>query len=75
MTDITGREYIYGIAQDTNGAPYLFNIGELVRCKDCKHYREVTTNYGICYERPNVITSQKADDFCSYGERKGGDSE
>lgn len=44
--------------------------GELVLCKDCKHYRKVTKNYGICTERPNVITSQKADDFCSYGGRR-----
>lgn len=48
---------------------------ELVRCKDCKHYRKVTKNYGICTERPNVITSQKADDFCSYGAYKGGGDE
>lgn len=48
---------------------------EVVRCKDCKHYRKVTENYGICYERPNVITSQTPNDFCSYGERKGGDDE
>ena len=42
----------------------------VVRCKDCIHYSKVTKNYGICHERPNVITSQKADDFCSYGERR-----
>ena len=69
MKDITGREYIYGIAQDKNGAPYLFNIGELVRCKDCKHYGATDCQiqesfYGI-----------KDFDFCSYGERKGGDDE
>lgn len=50
----------------------IYDMVEVVRCKNCIHYRKVTKNYGICYERPNVITSQKADDFCSYGERKGG---
>lgn len=41
----------------------------VVRCKDCRHYQEVgDTHYGICYERPNVITSQKDEDYCSYGE-------
>lgn len=43
--------------------------GELVRCKDCKHYGATDCQiqesfYGI-----------KDFDFCSYGERKGGDDE
>ena len=60
MTDITGREYIYGIAQDKNGAPYLFNIGELVRCKDCRHWE--TDSHCDGY--------RSAEDFCSWGERR-----
>ena len=63
MTDITGREYIYGIAQDKNGAPYLFNIGELVRCKDCRH-RDLFS----CPLADNDF--QKDEDFCSWGERR-----
>ena len=46
------------------------NTIDIVQCEDCKHYRGITTHYGICNERPNVITSQKDDDFCSYGERR-----
>lgn len=64
MKDITGREYIYGIAQDKNGAPYLFNIGELVRCKDCRWYK---------YDSYCSKTEDReidADNFCSYGERR-----
>ena len=60
--------------EDVDALPTVDAV-EVVRCKDCKHYGKVTKNYGICYERPNVITSQKADDFCSYGERKGGEDE
>lgn len=68
MKDITGREYIYGISQDKNGAPYLFNIGELVRCKDCRH-RDLFS----CPLADNDF--QKDEDYCSWGERKGGDDE
>lgn len=50
---------------------------EVVRCKDCKHYKpqkksahwENRANY--CNR---VVTIKvQPDDFCSYGERKGGD--
>ena len=51
------------------------NAVEIVRCKDCKHYRpqkksahwENRANY--CNR---VVTIKvQPDDFCSYGERKG----
>ena len=74
MKDITGREYIYGIAQDKNGAPYLFNIGELVRCKDCRYHKKINrkAKSGMCYK--DIVASTWNDDgFCSRGERKGGD--
>lgn len=64
MKDITGREYIYGTAQDKNGAPYLFNI---VRCKDCKNYRSDGGAMMICEVTDCYMND---DDFCSYGERK-----
>ena len=35
--------------------------GELVRCKDCRHY-----NDGDCDEMPKLVNP---DDYCSYGER------
>ena len=38
---------------------------EVVRCGECK-YKDDILNY--CYENDRNI---KADDFCSYGERKG----
>ena len=47
---------------------------QVVRCKDCKHYivEGITTQYGWCHEYKHSVDE---DDFCSYGERKGGDSE
>lgn len=42
--------------------------GELVRCKDCNH-RDLFS----CPLADNDF--QKDEDFCSWGERKGGDSE
>ena len=41
---------------------------EVVRCKDCRH-RDLFS----CPLADNDF--QKDDDFCSWGERKGGDSE
>jgi len=43
--------------------------GELVRCKDCRHYLidEFTATTGWCYEIKNSVNE---DDFCSYGERR-----
>ena len=50
------------------------NSIEVVRCKDCKHWRKDTVfcgymPYGEASERVNWY----ADDFCSYGERKDSD--
>lgn len=78
MKDITGREYIYGIAQDKNGAPYLFNIGELVRCKDCKYWQAQEVGIvecSVCTRIHDMVFEMGADGFCSKGERKGGDDE
>ena len=55
------------------------DLVEVVRCKDCKHWDEYHNGSldgpgmgnGICIEDPhNWIDHRKADDFCSYGERK-----
>lgn len=44
---------------------------QVVRCKDCRYYQKIAyTNRGICHEKPNRITSQKDDDYCSYAERR-----
>ena len=52
---------------------------EVVRCKDCKHYKEFRTKRNkqimrLCYRmgKNDMEYSVKPDDFCSYGERKEG---
>lgn len=40
----------------------------VVRCKDCKYYKPDEYECGCDYGLPCV----KADDFCSYGERRTG---
>ena len=45
---------------------------EIVRCKDCKHYRD-SFPYNTCDVFDAMATD--ADDFCSYGERKGTEDE
>ena len=73
MKDITGKEYIYGITQDKNGAPYLFNVGELVRCKDCRYFKKIAerSDSGLCH-RDIVASAWKENGYCSRAKMKGG---
>ena len=45
----------------------------VVRCKDCKHYEIHKPKVLENCERNGYIIPMRPDDFCSYGERKGGD--
>lgn len=60
------------------------DVMPVVRCKDCKHYRNYQN--GLCYLHTEPKTNARGysgdavcvepDDFCSYGEKKdGGDAE
>lgn len=49
-------------------SPYE-NMGELVRCKDCKYY-EQWTNRKICMPLGSYYGSTQPNDYCSYAERK-----
>lgn len=66
-------------------AEYLYefpaaDVAPVVRCKDCKHYRNYPN--GLCYLHTEPKTNARGysgdevcvepDDFCSYGERKNG---
>lgn len=42
------------------------DVAPVVRCKDCKYYKPDEYECGCDYGLPCV----KADDFCSYGERR-----
>ena len=43
------------------------DVVEVVRCKDCKHYKAVVSTCGNCYRTTCI---QHTEDFCSYGKRK-----
>lgn len=42
----------------------------IVRCKDCRYWKNFNNVQGICHERPNIITTEQYDDFCSHGEKR-----
>ena len=49
---------------------------KVVRCKDCKWWKDNIGYYSVSFCPWNEdIGVPDADDFCSYGKRKGGDSE
>ena len=56
------------------------DVAPVVRCRECKFYREFRTKrYNqlmcLCYRmgKHNMEYPVKADDFCSYGQRKEAD--
>ena len=66
----------------TNGFDRAFNetptidAVSVVRCKDCRHWsgcKSTMHNNHLCgrAKEQNVDYWTRADDFCSYGERKG----
>ena len=48
------------------------DVAPVVRCKDCKYWQD--NNDGYPHEECRWVHEETpdADDFCSYGERKGG---
>lgn len=58
-------EHIYEVTTDSDGVDCYIKRGEIVRCKDCKHY-----DRGRCYLLQQLDDIRKEEDFCSYGERK-----
>ena len=47
---------------------------EIVLCKDCKHHHYSVDNIPYC-DWQDYGYGWKDDDFCSWGERKGGEDE
>ena len=63
------REFINLINKIENGT-----LVEVVRCKECKWWRgPIYGNRCSYHSGPNHTEFYDADDFCSRGERKGGD--
>lgn len=46
------------------------DVAPVVRCKDCKHYEPEEYECGCVFA--GGLSYVKADDYCSYGERRGG---
>lgn len=43
-------------------------MGDLVRCRDCKHF---TTNLHGSYCKKSISTTSDSNGFCAWGERRG----
>lgn len=69
-----------GVIKSAINAIPAADVVPVVRCKDCKHYRNYPN--GLCYLHTEPKTNARGysgeavcvepDDFCSYGERKEG---
>lgn len=63
--------HITGIWAYIDNAPTVDAV-EVVRCRDCKHYRSVAWHIdGYCHMAEWYKRYQYPDDFCSRGERRG----
>ena len=76
------EKYFPGHYRGNDGVE-LVEYAEVVRCKDCKFWKNTwvapdgKTEHGYCHmeEADDVIVGRWDDDFCSYGERKDNDSD
>lgn len=82
-------EYIYEEIVDSDGITCYIKRGDVVRCKDCRYleeYRKDAVPVGEvavyrtmqgwrCMRFPTIYSFVEKEDFCSYGERKGGEDE
>lgn len=68
-------EYIVEVSEwviDANGNPPFGKCEEIVRCRDCKHFKSYESsfepNLGYCreHDREEVLNYR----FCAWGERK-----
>ena len=67
------------IAKEAIRDAHTIDAVPVVRCKDCKHYKEFRTKQKkqvmkLCYRmgKHDMEYFVKPNDFCSYGERKEG---
>ena len=69
------HDFFTCVLRQTRKAPTVDAV-PVVRCRDCKHFRENTDRHGGVHMnciKSNHIPKVEAEHFCSYGERKGGD--
>lgn len=81
--DIKKHRCKQGAKQESNPQDKFFddcplpNVVQVVRCKDCKHFREYITVGTVCTKYVKSLGGREVglcatgkDDFCNYGERK-----
>ena len=72
-----GKDIMMVSTSEIDDAPTIDAV-QVVRCKDCVYFHNgdcYNGNFPIKGDLANVYFDMKETDFCSYGERKGGDSE
>ena len=66
------KEYI-AVERQTDNGGYVEIVSELIRCKDCRHFREpndaIKRTY--CWYLAEDVNSEE--DYCSWAERKEDD--
>ena len=71
----TDEDFYAGVCAVAGGLATLptADVAEVVRCKDCVNWGGVTFGF-VCRKFSGLYTKicMHADNFCSYGERKGG---
>lgn len=60
------------VLREVSDAPTA-DVAPVVRCKECKHYEPEEYEFGCVFA--GGLSYVKADDYCSYGERKDGGGE
>ena len=80
MGELISRDWVlknllFDVDRDVVRKASKVDAVEVVRCKDCKHYK-----YRMCELIGNIMDGyyhgtfdvKRSDDFCSYGVKKGG---
>ena len=74
MAEYPQREYIVRETEYPLGYTKEEEVCELVRCKDCKHWRKYTDEQlGECMTTIRDTKVTRSDDYCSYGVREDGE--
>ena len=69
-------KYLIVQSKDTDYNPPIYdwvdNTGEIVRCKDCKHWElsKIEPSFHVCTYVCGATFVRKTEDFCSRGEKR-----
>lgn len=71
MQDLYLPVHFFDVVDDLPAA----DVQEVVRCKDCKYYFKSTAYNGYLCGMAVGLCDVDSDSYCSYGERKDGESQ